>query len=708
MWMSLSPLRRFFGRAAAAAVAAVVGVLGLAPTQAAGLLVADGGLGGVLEVEEHSVRVTVNNGVAVTRVDQVFRNTEDRQVEALYTFPVPGGASVANFSMWIGGKEMVGEVVEKKRAREIYDSYKQVRRDPGLLEQADYKTFEMRIFPIGPKAGQRVEITYYQELDVDHDWATYVYPLATVTRREVDSRARGKFAFNLELRSAVPIAAMESPSHGSDLVIAAHTPGYYQASLETKGGDLNRDIVVAYQVSRPQSGVDLVASRQAGEDGYFCLLLTAGEDLAALKTGMDYVFVLDVSGSMADGGKLGVSRSSIGAFIDALAPEDRFQVVTFNVRAAMLFPRLTEVSPASKEEAARFLAGQEAKGGTVLGPALQVAYKHLDPDRPLNVVVLSDGLTDQGERDTLTSLIRSRPSHTRVFCVGVGNDVNRPLLEELAGNAGGLAAFISRGDNFERQARAFRRKLTRPVATALKLDYGTAEVYDVEPKALGSLFHGSPLRVYGRYRGHGAATLSLTGDVAGRELRKSFEVSFPKQDSRNPEIERMWAWHKVDRLQKLAASGEERERAIAEVVRLGEAFSIVCEHTSFLVLENDAEYRRWKIDRRNALRIQRDRKSHEQLAAELAALREKAVAGLGPESPDNVLASASPVPAARPGAKSTPSARPAPSSPDPDWAPRLPGTGPVGPVMLALLAWLHARRRRIEREGGRAAGQAKD
>jgi Ca-activated chloride channel family protein len=52
--------------------------------------------------------------------------------------------------MWIGGKEVVGEVVEKQRAREIYNSYKQVRRDPGLLEQVDYKNFEMRIFPIGP------------------------------------------------------------------------------------------------------------------------------------------------------------------------------------------------------------------------------------------------------------------------------------------------------------------------------------------------------------------------------------------------------------------------------------------------------------------------------------------------------------------------------------------------------------------------------
>src|SRR6185295_1921144 len=123
------------------------------------------------------------------------------------------GAAVANFSMWINGKEMVGEVLEKKRAREIYESYKQKNRDPGLLEQVDYRTFEMRIFPIAAGAQQKVEITYYQELEVDHDWATYVYPLATNARGKPDTRTTGRFAINCNVQSAIPIAAAESPSH---------------------------------------------------------------------------------------------------------------------------------------------------------------------------------------------------------------------------------------------------------------------------------------------------------------------------------------------------------------------------------------------------------------------------------------------------------------------------------------------------------------
>jgi len=281
--------------------------------RAAGLLIADGGFGGVLEIKEHDVQVTINNGVAVTKVTQIFHNTEKRQVEALYTFPVPKAASVANFSMWINGKEMVGEVLEKKRAKEIYESYKQMRRDPGLLEQTDYRTFEMRVFPIGPDADQKVQITYYQELDYDQDTAAYVYPLATATRRGVDTRATQKLTIGFDVKSAVPIVAVDSPSHS--FAVAKHSDQYWQANLESTGGDLSRDVVLLTHIARPKTGMDLITSRTSGEDGFFCLTLTAGQEVAKEQQSMDYVFVVDVSGSMADAGKLLTAKDSVGAVL---------------------------------------------------------------------------------------------------------------------------------------------------------------------------------------------------------------------------------------------------------------------------------------------------------------------------------------------------------------------------------------------------------
>ena len=672
-------------------------VLEPSPTHAAGLLIADGGFGGVLEIKEHDVQVTINNGIAVTKVTQVFLNTENRQVEALYTFPVPNGASVANFSMWINGDEMVGEVLEKKRARQIYESYKQKRRDPGLLEQVDYKTFELRIFPIGPAAEQKVEISYYQELDYDHDWGTYVYPLATSTRDDIDTRTTGKFAISFDVKSAVPIVSLESPSHAEDFVIAQHSEQYIQASLETNGGNLNRDVVLAYHLSRPKTGFDLITSKERQDDGYFCLTLTAGEDVAQLDRGMDYVFVLDISGSMANDGKLLLSKDSIGAFVKELSTEDRFEVMTFNVSPSLAFQELRPATEDNKTAAVDYLRTQSARGGTVLNPAINTAYKYANADRPLNVVILSDGLTEQRERRTLLQLIQSRPESARVFCIGVGNGVNRPLLEQLAEDSGGLAAFISRGDNFERQAKAFRRKLTRPVVSDLKINFNNMQVSDVQPQRLPNLYHGSPIRIYGRYQDKGTAQITLRGSINGVEFKKSTTMDFPQSDSSNPEIDRMWAWQRIDGLLKEADRTGNRSSVIDEVVALGEGHSIVTEYTSFLVLENDSEYRRWKIDRKNTIRLARDRKAQQQFRAELEQIRNKAIAGLGPVNETKTKQSAIPKPT------TTSVSQPQRGNPAQS-APRTVrhqssdlnfGGGPVGPLFLGLILLVQRLRRKV-------------
>ena len=661
-----------------------------AQAEASGLLIAEGGFGGTLEIKEQRVRVVINNGVAVTEVDQTFQNRENRVVEALYTFPVPRGASVSDFTMWIGGKPMVGEVVEKKRAREIYESYRQVRRDPGLLEQVDYRRFEMRIFPIAAGAEQRVRLVYHQELDFDHDVASYVYPLATTTRGGVSERA-GRFSFSLDARSEVPIVEMSSPSHKERFATARHGAHYRQASFEATAADLSRDVVVAYRTERPRTGLDLVASRTGSEDGYLLLTLTAGKELEKQAgAGMDYVFVLDVSGSMANDGKLRLGVDSLAAFVEALGTEDRFELLAFNIAPVARFQSLVAAGPDTREAVREFLGSQQARGGTVLRPALEAAYRYRDPDRTLNVVVLSDGITEQSEHRELLSLIASRPSGTRVFCLGVGNDVNQPLLRQLAEESGGLAAFVSHGDDFQRQAQAFRRKLARPAATGVKISIDGGEVYDVEPATLPNLYHGAPVRLYARYRKPGKAVLRVEADLMGQPLRQSFPIELPAEDEANPQIERMWAFRRVERLL------DEGRRTGAldadEVVRLCEAYSIASEYASFIVLENDAEYQRWRIERRNAARVERDERALSAVREKLAALRRKAEQQIGPVDPEARPASPAPT---GPLASQAPASQPGGASPQPPAArrgfdlptPRRGGGGAIDPVSgIVLLA----------------------
>ena len=615
-------------------LAAMTSIVG-SRAPAAGLLIADGRFGGALEIKEHNVNVTINNGIAVTNVEQVFLNTESRIVEALYTFPVPKKASVANFSMWINGKEMIGEVVEKERAREIYESYKKQRVDPGLLEQVDFRRFEMRIFPIAAGAEQRVRLTYYQELDFDHDWATYVYPLATTTESVIQTGAADAFSFRLDAKSEVPIVQMESPSHQQHAAISAFDERLYRASLELADASLAEDVIIAYRVARPTTGIDLIANRPDGEDGYFQATVTVGADLAATEPGMDYVFVIDVSGSMKNRNKLNLSQASIYSFLGSLTQDDRFEIITFNDMPRNEFGQLVNATADRHQEAKQKLQVLRARGGTSLQPALRAAYRYAESDRELNVVVLSDGLTSPGESSALTEAIRARPENCRVFAVGVGNDVNRPLLRSMAERAGGLAAFLSENDNFERQASAFRRKLTRPAIENVTAVFDPC-VYDIEPLQVANLYHGSPIRLYGRYRGRqqtedprGQTTeIRLKGTVLGAPWEKTVEVLLPNSEDANPEIERMWASYRVDRFMPEAIQGPGKARS--ELIALCEEYSIVSEFASFIVLENDAEYQRWNIARRNPSRTSRDRAAQFRVNEELRRLQDNAVSSVGP------------------------------------------------------------------------------
>ncbi len=92
----------------------------------------------------------------------------------------------------------------------------------------------------------------------------------------------------------------------------------------------------------------------------------------------------------------------------------------------------------------------------------------------------------------------------------------------------------------------------------------------------------------------------------------------------------MWAWQRMEQL-KRSHETKNNSGLVDEIVRLGEAYSITSEYTSFLVLENDAEYQRWKIERRNAVRIVRDRTAQQRLRNQLDGLRSSALDAIGPD-----------------------------------------------------------------------------
>jgi hypothetical protein len=185
----------------------------------------------------------------------------------------------------------------------------------------------------------------------------------------------------------------------------------------------------------------------------------------------------------------------------------------------------------------------------------------------------------------------------------------------------------------------------RPVATNVRITFNGVETFDVLPGALPDLFYGAPLRMIGRYKQGGVSQVSVSGEVLGKPFEQTIDVSLPKASDENPEIERMWAYCRVQQLMnEMREKGNATEKE-SEIVRLCEGYSIVSEYASFIVLENDAEYKRWSIQRRNATRVQRDDSARSRLRIQLENLRDQSLAAIGPNknnSPSNSSESTSP------------------------------------------------------------------
>jgi len=157
-------------------IAAILTLLGAASANAAGLLVPQG-QSSSLNIRDHKVSVVVEDGYVVTEIDQVFINADGSDVEAVYSFPVPSHAAVAEFTYWIDGQPVTGEVLKKQEARDLYEQEKSQGRETALAEKDEYRTFDISVYPVRANSDVHIRLVYVQGTTTDTGIGRYVYPL---------------------------------------------------------------------------------------------------------------------------------------------------------------------------------------------------------------------------------------------------------------------------------------------------------------------------------------------------------------------------------------------------------------------------------------------------------------------------------------------------------------------------------------------------
>lgn len=549
-----------------------------------------------LEVRTLSVESAIRGRVATTVVEQVFFNPSPSELEGTYLFPLPEGAAVEQFSMWVDGKEMAGELLDAARARGIYEAIVRSRRDPALLEFVGTKLFRASIFPIPPRSEKRVKLTYAEMLTGDSGTVTWRFPLANARHAP---KPIGRASLVATVAADRRIAALYSPTHRIDVTRSGERSA--RISWEDSGVRPDQDFTLVLQEPSGDLGFSFLAHRPSGEDGTFLLLLAPAVDAAAKAVPRDIVLCVDTSGSMA-GEKIEQARNALRYAVRSLSPHDRFAIVTFATEPRRFRDALVAAGEGEREEALRFIEGIGAVGGTCIDDALQASLGYLeggDAGRPGVVLFVTDGLPTIGERDPAAILERARKragSRVRVFAFGVGYDVNTHLLDRLADDLRGARDYVVPKEDIEQKVSALVAKTTHPVLTDVTLVVEGPAVHDLYPRRLPDLFRGSELAVLGRYGGKGSAVVRVKGRTAEGPREFVNEVVFPERDDDGSFLGRLWATRRVGHLMdEIRLRGETAELK-EEVVRLAKRYGILTPYTSYLVLENEEMLLRFRRD----------------------------------------------------------------------------------------------------------------
>jgi Ca-activated chloride channel family protein len=556
-----------------------------------------------LPLKATDVKVSIAGVIADVTVTQRYRNDGSTPIEAEYVFPGSTRAAVHALSMTIGERRVVAQIREKKQARVEYDAARSAGKSAALLEQQRPNVFKMSVANILPGDVVEVELQYTELLVPTNSLYVFVYP--TVVGPRYVSQAEhanppsprenwqsnpylhsgeepaSDFTLHADVNSGIPIKDAASSSHRVHIAYRdAHRADVDLLKEPGNGG--NRDFILRYQLAGGgiESGLMLY---EDGDEKYFLAMIEPPKRVAPAQiTARDYVFIVDVSGSM-HGFPLEVTKVLMRNLLGNLKPTDTFNVLLFSGDSAVLAPAPLPATPENLKRAIALMNQQQGGGGTELLPALQRAIGLPGSEnRARSIVVVTDGYVSV-ETEAF-DLIRNNLGNANVFAFGIGSSVNRFIIEGMAHVGQGEPFIVTNDNEADARAEALRGYIQSPVLTKARLAAQGFEIYDVEPPGIPDVLAERPVIVFGKWRGERKGQLTLDGVAGDGKFRKVFDVAKAPSSKDNEALRYLWARSRIARLDDYQHLRDDPDR-VQEITNLGLKYHLLTNYTSFLAVD---------------------------------------------------------------------------------------------------------------------------
>ena len=555
-----------------------------------------------LSIGYHSGTVDIRDQIARTVVEETFVNHSDSTLEGVFFFPLPHDASISGFGMWIGGELVEADVVEKQRAREIYETILREKRDPGLLEWSGGNLFKARVYPIFPHSEKRVKVTYTQVLPLEGNDFTYDYALRSELLRRNPLR---ELNIEVKIHSEVPLGEVTCPTHQA-AVTQSKNSSVVKFSAQEYVPD--RDFQVKVGLKTDDSQVVVIPHRR-GEDGYFMLMITPprSQELGIRpvlpdKGGQDWVILADTSASMSD-----AQREARDAFIagllSLLGEKDRFTIAAYDVSTRYYSAAPVPVSEHHKQAALDWLAQITPLGWTDLDQLFQDVLKQ--SGERTRVIFVGDGAhtAHDGDSQALARRLAALkvPAGASFHAVAPGTTFEMVVLETISSMGDGSLHMLKSTAEAQKVAWELLEQVLKPTLKDVSIRFSGFQVARAYPEKVHNIPDGGQQIVLGRYLPTGkrqSGSVVVEGMLSGKKVSWKSRVTFADDQKGNSFIPRLWARRHLDVLLSQGRTPTVKD----DIIDLSERFNIMTPYTSFLVLESDADRLRFGVKKRFRMR----------------------------------------------------------------------------------------------------------
>ncbi|MEE9297161.1 MAG: VIT and VWA domain-containing protein [Phycisphaerae bacterium] len=550
---------------------------------------------------------------------------------------MPQNAAVDDMVMTVGERRIVGRIQPRDQARAIYEAARAAGHVTGLLDQERPNIFTQSVANIEPGVEVVIELSYVETLKYEEGEFEFVFPMvvgpryipgggsaeAPMTRGrptpEVPdghritppvtppgTRAGHDISLTVSIDAGLELGNVNSVLHKVNI---SHLDK--QRSVVTLANEAeipNKDFILHYRTG--QSGIgDAFFTHTDGRGTFFTLLLQPPQRVVPDQVvPREIIFVLDSSGSMS-GFPIEKAKQVMAKAIEAMRPGDTFNLITFAGNTRILWDRPRANTAANRAEAQAFLASRRGGGGTEMMKAINAALiqpvwdrfssRSNDPGAPgeslphmraapLRVVCfMTDGYV--GNDMAIIDAVKKNANTTRVFSFGVGNSVNRFLLDGIASAGRGEAEYVSLQSDADAAVARFCNRIAAPVLADISLDFGSLRAHDIHPANIPDLFSAKPILVHGRLEGTGSGTVTLRGRTGKGAFERRIHVTPSERATHHDALASLWARAKVEDLMMQDYAGLQQGRISddlrEQITRLGVDYRLMTQFTSFVAVE---------------------------------------------------------------------------------------------------------------------------